>query len=122
MAATPLQIGRVTLTVHDLDRVAAFYQQVIGLHRLGGDASAVQLGAGGKVLLELRRDTAARRHSPREAGLFQSLESLGFDPKKYPAIADYCVKVYGTNGQLNALGALTKTDIVRIFEGTARQK
>jgi alcohol dehydrogenase YqhD (iron-dependent ADH family) len=58
----------------------------------------------------------------RETGLYQSLESLGFDPKRYPAVAAYCVKVYGTDGQLNALGALTPADIVRIFEGTARQR
>jgi alcohol dehydrogenase YqhD (iron-dependent ADH family) len=57
----------------------------------------------------------------RETGLFQSLESLGFQPEQYPAVADYCVKVYGTGGQLNALGAMTKGDIVKIFEGTKRQ-
>lgn len=69
---TPLSIGRVTLTVHDLDRVSAFYQQVMGLHLLRGDAATAELGVGGMVLLELRRDTAARRHSPREAGLFHT--------------------------------------------------
>ena len=57
----------------------------------------------------------------REAGLFQSLEALGFDPKQYPAVADYCVKVYGTGGELNALGPMTPADIVAVFEGTKRQ-
>ena len=54
----------------------------------------------------------------KSVNLYQSLPSLGFDPKQYPAIADYCVKVYGTNGQLNALGDLPPAEIVRIFEGT----
>ena len=57
----------------------------------------------------------------KEAGLFQSLESIDFDPKQYETIANYCVKVYGNGGQLNALGALPVSDIVKIFEGTKRQ-
>lgn len=65
-------IGKVTLTVNDLDRVSAFYQNAVGLHHLRGDASSVELGAEGRTLLELRRDAAARRRSPREAGLFHT--------------------------------------------------
>jgi catechol 2,3-dioxygenase len=65
-------IGRVSLTVHDLDKVSEFYQQAVGLHRLRGDASTTELGVEGMALLELRRDTAARRRSPREAGLFHT--------------------------------------------------
>jgi alcohol dehydrogenase YqhD (iron-dependent ADH family) len=57
----------------------------------------------------------------KSVNLYQSLPSLGFDPQQYPAIADYCVKVYGTDGQLNALGDLPPKEIVRIFEGTHRQ-
>lgn len=65
-------IGKVTLTVNDLDRVSAFYQQAVGLHQLRGDASGVELGVEGRTLLELRCDAAARRRSPREAGLFHT--------------------------------------------------
>jgi catechol 2,3-dioxygenase len=68
----PMHIGKVTLVVHDLDRVSDFYQQALGLHRLHADGGVVQLGSGGAVLLELRRDTAARRHSRRDAGLFHT--------------------------------------------------
>lgn len=57
----------------------------------------------------------------KECGLYQSLESLGFAAKDYDGIADYCVKVYGKDGLLNALGAMTTADIVAIFEGTFRQ-
>ncbi|MFC0218849.1 VOC family protein [Pseudochelatococcus lubricantis] len=67
-----LSMGRVALTVNDLDRVAAFYEQAVGLHLLRKDGTTVELGAGGDVLLELRGDASARRRSPREAGLFHT--------------------------------------------------
>ncbi|MDR6284923.1 catechol 2,3-dioxygenase [Methylopila jiangsuensis] len=67
-----LAMGRVALTVNDLDRVTAFYERAVGLHLLRRDAATAELGAGDAVLLELRRDAAARRRSPREAGLFHT--------------------------------------------------
>ncbi|MDQ7775203.1 MAG: VOC family protein [Paracoccus aminovorans] len=67
----PLQIGQVALIVNDLDRVGDFYQSVIGLGRLSGSGEQLVLGAGGRPLVELRRDKAAR-HRPREAGLFHT--------------------------------------------------
>lgn len=70
--AAPLEIGRVTLTVRDLAAVGAFYENVIGLERLEADASRAIYGAGGRALLELRGDPAARRASRREAGLFHT--------------------------------------------------
>ncbi|WP_370675058.1 VOC family protein [Pleomorphomonas sp. PLEO] len=65
-----LAMGRVTLTVNDIDKIGAFYERAVGLHRLSSDGTASLYGAGGSVLLELRQDKAARRRSPREAGLF----------------------------------------------------
>ncbi|PXW54039.1 VOC family protein [Chelatococcus asaccharovorans] len=67
-----LEMGRVALTVNDLDSVSAFYQRAVGLHLLRGDGETAELGAGEAVLLELRRDKAARRRSAREAGLFHT--------------------------------------------------
>ncbi len=67
-----MHIGKVILTVNDLKSVSNYYQQTIGLHRLSQDGETAQLGAGGKTLLELRADRAARRASPREAGLFHT--------------------------------------------------
>jgi catechol 2,3-dioxygenase len=67
-----LTIHRVALAVNDLARVADYYQQAIGLHRLGYDGSVMTLGVEGHVLLELREDRHARRRSPREAGLFHT--------------------------------------------------
>lgn len=69
---TKLAMGRVALTVNDLDKAGAFYEQAVGLHRLGADGETARYGAGSQVLLELRRDAAARRRSPREAGLFHT--------------------------------------------------
>lgn len=72
MSDQPLAMGRVALTVHDLNRVGDFYQRAVGLHRLRADGEQRNLGVGHAVLLELRRDTAARRRSPRDAGLFHT--------------------------------------------------
>lgn len=67
-----LVMGRVALTVTDLDKVGAFYEKAVGLHRLNSDGTAALYGAGDEALLELRQDKAARRRSPREAGLFHT--------------------------------------------------
>lgn len=67
----PISVNRVVLTVRDLDRVGDFYQQALGLGRLGGDGEVLSLGAGDRPLLELRRDRAAE-YRPNEAGLFHT--------------------------------------------------
>ncbi|TNC52986.1 VOC family protein [Rubellimicrobium rubrum] len=71
-ASAPLEIGRVALTVNDLAAVQDFYQSALGLDRMGSDPGIALLGAGGRPLLELREDRAARRRSVREAGLFHT--------------------------------------------------
>lgn len=55
-------IGHVSLTVADLDRQVAFYQQVLGfqLHRRDGNVAA--LGAGGLDLLRLTEQPGFRRY------------------------------------------------------------
>lgn len=71
-ASAPMDIGRVTLTVHDLPRTADFYARALGLEKLAADKAEVTLGAGNRALVTLVADAAARRHSPREAGLFHT--------------------------------------------------
>ncbi len=71
-ASAPIEIGHVALTVNDLGAMADFYRRAIGLHDLSSDGETVRLGAGGRMLLELRGDRAARRGSHREAGLFHT--------------------------------------------------
>lgn len=54
-------------------------------------------------------------------GLYQSLGDLGFSPADYEAAAGYAVRTYGDGQQLDALGPLPTSEIVRIFRDTARQ-
>ena len=67
----PVRVGRVALTVADLERTAAFYTGVMGLRTLRRDGGSVVLGQGERPLIELREDRAARPR-PREAGLFHT--------------------------------------------------
>ncbi|WP_413871853.1 VOC family protein [Albidovulum sp.] len=71
-ASAPVEIGRVALLVRDIDRVSDFYETAIGLAPIASDAAVRTLGAGGRVLLELRADPAARPADPHEAGLFHT--------------------------------------------------
>ena len=70
--ASPVSMGRVALTVHDLQGVSTFYRQVLGLDQVSATASTAHLGVGDTVLLELRSDPTARRRPPRDAGLFHT--------------------------------------------------
>lgn len=67
-----LHIGHVQLVVHDLETLAAFYENALGLERISDDAQEVRLGVGAQMLVHLRRDRAARRVGPRDAGLFHT--------------------------------------------------
>lgn len=64
--------GAPTLVVKDLARVARYYEEGIGLVRIDAAGDTVQLGAGGRVLLTLRRREAAERDNPRLAGLYHT--------------------------------------------------
>ncbi len=67
-----LRIGGVALAVRDLDRVAAFYRDVIGLEVVAREGDTVRLGAGGAVFLDLLRRPVALRDDPATAGLFHT--------------------------------------------------
>jgi catechol 2,3-dioxygenase len=64
------RIGRSGLAVRDLDRVARFYCDVIGLVPIEHDAERVLLGAGDVGFLELVHRPHARPDDPSSAGLF----------------------------------------------------
>ena len=69
---TPLRIGAVGLKARDLNRLAAFYRDAIGLTVLDRDTKRARLGAGGITLLELEHAPDAKPDDPRSAGLFHT--------------------------------------------------
>jgi catechol 2,3-dioxygenase len=95
-ASAPLEISRVALTVHDLPAVADFYRRTLGLADLSKSSNRVALGAGDRVLLELIADPAARRASPREAGLFHT----AFLMPSRPALARWLIHAANSGVQL----------------------
>ncbi len=68
----PLRIGRVRLKVRDLEKVAGFYEAVLGLTRLEEGAGSVTLGSATAPLLELAGDPALTPRDRRDAGLFHT--------------------------------------------------
>ena len=65
-------LGRAALRVGDLESVAAFYRDVVGLEVLGREDGSATLGAGGTPLLGLQADPAAAERPPSSAGLFHT--------------------------------------------------
>lgn len=73
MAATidpRTSVGRVALTVRDLDAVREFYERVVGLDALEAGEGRALLGAGARPLVELVEDRDAPPRPPRTTGLF----------------------------------------------------
>ena len=73
-ASTPglpatLRLGAVHLTVTDLDRSVAFYEEAIGLGLHRRKAGVAAMGVGGEDLLVLYEESGARR-AGRHAGLY----------------------------------------------------
>ena len=96
-AGASLRIGRVALTVRDLDRVSRFYRDVIGLTLIDSDAQGHRLGVGRDVLLDLRHDPQARPADRRHAGLFHTAFLL---PDR-AALADWLVHAAAQHVQLD---------------------
>jgi catechol 2,3-dioxygenase len=69
---TPLHIGAVGLAVRDLDKVATFYRDVIGLTAQERTEHGARLGAGDVTLVELIHRPGAKPDDPRTAGLFHT--------------------------------------------------
>jgi catechol 2,3-dioxygenase len=67
--AGTLRLGPVHLTVTDLDRSVAFYQDAIGLRLHRRDDPVAAMGAGGEDLIVLTEEQTARR-AGRHAGLY----------------------------------------------------
>jgi catechol 2,3-dioxygenase len=69
---TPLRIGAVALAVRDLEWVAAFYRDVLGLAVLDHGAGSAILGAGGVPFVHLKHIPEVKPDDAREAGLYHT--------------------------------------------------
>jgi catechol 2,3-dioxygenase len=69
---TPIHVGGVGLVVRDLDRVATFYREVLGLTLIAGGPAKVLLGAGDTGFLELTQQDGIALDDGRSAGLYHT--------------------------------------------------
>lgn len=67
---TPLRIGAAALRVRDLDRMSAYYRDVIGLAVLARGSTGITLGTSAGALLTLEAAPAAGPEASNAAGLF----------------------------------------------------
>ncbi len=68
----PMHVGMVSLRVRDVERVARFYDNVIGLTPMISDPDLAVLGNDGVELLRLERDSAAKPAPEASPGLFHT--------------------------------------------------
>jgi catechol 2,3-dioxygenase len=69
---TPLRIGSVGLIARDLDRLANFYQGLLGLTVQQRTDKVARLGTGGVTLLEIEHRPDALPDEPATAGLYHT--------------------------------------------------
>ena len=69
---TPMRVGMVNLRVRDLDKVADYYRDAIGLTVMARSMMGALLGTGGVALLHLQRRERAPREAPNAAGLYHT--------------------------------------------------
>ena len=69
---TPMRVGQVTLRVRNLDLVADYYRDAIGLTVMQRTPTGARLGAGGVPLLDLSRRANAPTEARNAAGLYHT--------------------------------------------------
>lgn len=69
VAAAPISAGPVALNVVDLDRLATFYRDALGLRERADDGQTIRLGTADRDLVVLHR-TPDAAPAPQAAGLF----------------------------------------------------
>ncbi len=69
---TPMRIGMVTIRVRNLDSMADYYRDVLGLSVTERSATGAVLGAGGVKLVVLEARPDAAREARTAAGLYHT--------------------------------------------------
>jgi catechol 2,3-dioxygenase len=69
---TPMRVGMVTLRVRNLDLVADYYRDALGLTVMARSMMGALLGSGGVRLLNLQRRESAPREARNAAGLYHT--------------------------------------------------
>lgn len=69
---TPLHVGAIGLIARDLDRLAGFYQSLLGLDVIERTPKLARLGTGGVTLIEIEHRPDAKPDDERTAGLYHT--------------------------------------------------
>jgi catechol 2,3-dioxygenase len=69
---TPLHIGAIGLLARDLDRLADFYQKLLGLTVFERTDRVARLGVGDVTLIEIEHRPNAKPDDPSQAGLYHT--------------------------------------------------
>lgn len=69
---TPLHIGAVGLIARDLDRLADYYQNLLGLSMLERTSKLARLGVNGVTLIEIEHRPDVKPDDERTAGLYHT--------------------------------------------------
>ena len=69
---TPLHIGAVGLVARDLNRLAEFYRDLLGLTVIDSSEKVARLGVAGTTLIEIEHRPDAKPDDAREAGLYHT--------------------------------------------------
>jgi alcohol dehydrogenase YqhD (iron-dependent ADH family) len=57
----------------------------------------------------------------QDNGLWQSASAVGVHPTQFEAVANYCVKTYGNGTSIDALGEMSRDDVILILQMTETQ-
>jgi catechol 2,3-dioxygenase len=71
-ADAPVSVTTVGIKARDVNNVADYYKDAVGLAEVARRPGAIVLGAGGLPLLEIEEFKAARPDDPRAAGLYHT--------------------------------------------------
>jgi catechol 2,3-dioxygenase len=71
-ADAPVSVTTVGIKARDVNALAGYYKDAVGLEEVSRRPGAIVLGAGGLPLLEIEEFKAARPDDPRSAGLYHT--------------------------------------------------